>query len=494
MGHGDFPALINAAADAVVVADDQGRVVGWNPAAERIFGYSADETLGRSLTLLIPERYRAAHEEGLARVVATGEQRVIGTTVELAGIRQGGVEFPVELSLSTWVEDDRRYFGGIIRDISERARLVEELTASEQRMAAVLRSATDAIVCADEAGLITLWNNAAARILGYDEDEVVGRPLTTIIPERYHDAHNAGILRMSRGEEPRIIGGVVEVEALAKDGTEVPVELSLATWDQDGARFYSGIIRDISVRKLSEAQIEEANSDLAEKNEQLEALSGKLAKYLSRQVYDSIFAGRTDVRVESYRKMLTIFFSDIEGFTDLTDQLEAEALSELLNEYLSEMSAIALEYGGTIDKFIGDGIMIFFGDPESRGSAVDAVACAEMALAMRERVAALCASWVGRGVQKPLHVRMGINTGYCTVGNFGSEDRLDYTIVGGQVNAAARLEAAADSDQILISHQTWALIKDRLECQPVGEIKVKGIGHPLLTYEVIGTLAPELRD
>jgi class 3 adenylate cyclase len=278
----------------------------------------------------------------------------------------------------------------------------------------------------------------------------------------------------------------VEVFARTKDGTEIPVELSLATWTLGEDRYFSGILRDITVRKWAEEEIEAANSELAEKNQQLEALSGKLAKYLSRQVYDSIFEGRTEVRVESYRKMLTVFFSDIEGFTDLTDMMEAEALSELLNQYLSEMSAIAGRFGGTIDKFIGDGIMIFFGDPESRGPAEDAVACARMALAMTSRVASLCQEWSERGVQRPLRIRVGINTGYCTVGNFGSEERMDYTIVGGQVNAAARLESSAEAGQILISHQTWALIKDELECRSVGELKVKGIIRPLLTYEVLG--------
>jgi PAS domain S-box-containing protein len=487
MGAADFGALVESASDAVIVADDEGRIAGWNPAAERIFDYTADEIIGQSLTLLIPERFHNPHDEGLARVAAGGEPHVIGTTVELAGVRRGGVEFPLELSLSTWTEDGARFFGGIIRDTSERTHLLDELAASERRLSAVLRSATDAIVCADHAGLITLWNPAAAQMLGWAEDEVMGRPLTLMIPQRYHDPHNAGILRMSRGEEPRIIGQVVEVEAQARDGTEIPVELSLATWTHGDQHFYSGILRDVSVRKLAEAQIEAASSELAEKNQQLEALSAKLAKYLSRQVYDAIFAGRTEVRVESYRKLLTVFFSDIEGFTELTDRLEAEVLSDLLNEYLSEMSAIAVEYGGTIDKFIGDGIMIFFGDPESRGTAEDAVACAEMAQAMRRRIASLCSEWMGRGVPQPLHVRIGINTGYCTVGNFGSEERLDYTIVGGQVNAAARLEAAASSDQILISHQTWALIKDRITCHRVGETKVKGIAHPLLTYEVLDT-------
>jgi adenylate cyclase len=193
------------------------------------------------------------------------------------------------------------------------------------------------------------------------------------------------------------------------------------------------------------------------------------------------------VHVTSYRKKLTVFFSDIQGFTELTDSMEAEPLSQLLNEYLGAMATIASTYGGTIDKFIGDGIMIFFGDPESRGEREDAIACVEMAVAMRQRVRDFQQQWLDRGVSRPLHVRMGINSGYVTVGNFGSEDRLDYTIVGGQVNAASRLEAAAEPDEILISHETWALVNDHVQCEPVGEIRVKGLAYPIRTYRVIGS-------
>jgi class 3 adenylate cyclase len=190
---------------------------------------------------------------------------------------------------------------------------------------------------------------------------------------------------------------------------------------------------------------------------------------------------------------LTVFFSDIQGFTELTDSMEAERLSDLLNQYLSEMSTIAEEYGGTIDKFIGDGIMIFFGDPESRGEKEDALGCVKMGLAMRSRIHELREEWIDQGISDQLHVRIGINTGFCTVGNFGSEDRLDYTIVGGQVNATSRLETAAQPDQILISHATYALVKDEIYCQPVGEITVKGIAHPLKTYEAVSTREDYLR-
>jgi class 3 adenylate cyclase len=160
------------------------------------------------------------------------------------------------------------------------------------------------------------------------------------------------------------------------------------------------------------------------------------------------------------------------------------------------MAVIADGCGGTIDKFIGDGIMIFFGDPQTRGRRQDAIECVGMATRMKRRIRELNAEWADLIGPDPLQVRIGINTGFCTVGNFGSEDRLDYTIVGGAVNAASRLEEAAEPDQILVSHATYSLIKDEFYCRPIGDVNVKGISHQLRTYEVVGEfrdLGPDLR-
>ena len=217
----------------------------------------------------------------------------------------------------------------------------------------------------------------------------------------------------------------------------------------------------------------------------IEELTTKLSRYLSPQVYQSIFSGKQNVKIEAYRKKLTVFFSDIKGFTEITDRLEPEVLSSLLNSYLNEMSKIALKYGGTIDKFIGDAILIFFGDPESKGDKEDAKACVLMALEMRERMKYLRKLWEDQGISNPLDIRIGINTGYCNVGNFGSEDRLDYTIIGGEVNLASRLESSAEIGQILISHETYALIKKDIICEKKDEINVKGIAHKIQTYQVI---------
>ena len=221
----------------------------------------------------------------------------------------------------------------------------------------------------------------------------------------------------------------------------------------------------------------------AQKN--IEALASKLSKYLSPQVYESIFSGKKNAIIEASRKKLTVFFSDIKGFTEITDRLEPEVLSSLLNNYLNEMSKIALKYGGTIDKFVGDAILIFFGDPETKGEKEDAIACVSMALEMQKRMQFLRAQWENQGISTPLEIRIGINTGYCNVGNFGSENRLDYTIIGGEVNLASRLESNAQTGEILVSHETFAFIKEVITCEKKEEINVKGIAHKIQTYLVV---------
>ncbi|MCB1475737.1 MAG: PAS domain S-box protein [Rhodobiaceae bacterium] len=481
-------AILCTSADGIINADASGHITGWNAAAAHILGYSADDAIGQPLTLIVPPRFHDQHLAGFARVLSGGERHIIGKTVEVAAVAKDGMEVPVELSLATGEAAGERFFTAIMRDVSARHKLIDEIKGSEARLNAVLESANDGIITIDSSGLVRQWNGGAEHMFSRSRDEMIGKPLLEVIPERYRKLHEAGIERVTGGGERHAVGHTVELSALRRDGTEFPVELSLSTWQSGEGMFFSGIIRDITERKTAEEKLHHANTELAEKNEMLEGLSAKLAKYLSRQVYDSIFEGKTDVKVASYRKLLTVFFSDIQGFTELSDRLEPEPVSRLLNSYLSEMSDIALEHGGTVDKFIGDGIMIFFGDPETKGQKEDAVACARMALAMRERVRGLKEEWRAQLGQIDLHIRIGINTGYCTVGNFGSDNRMDYTIVGREVNTASRLESTASSDQIQISDDTYELVRDMFECRPVGELKVKGLAYPVRTYELAGPL------
>ena len=232
-------------------------------------------------------------------------------------------------------------------------------------------------------------------------------------------------------------------------------------------------------------ELKQREEELAEKSKALEQLSNQLAKYLSPQVYESIFRGKQEVKVNSSRKKLTVFFSDIADFTEAADKLEPEELTQLLNHYLTEMSQIALAHGATIDKYVGDAIMVFLGDPDSMGVKEDALACVRMAIAMRDKMQELQRHWRKSGIEKPLRCRMGIHTDYCTVGDFGSEDRLDYTIMGGGVNTASRLESVATPGEILISYETFSQVRDEIACEEQGAIQVKGIAYPVATYKVL---------
>jgi class 3 adenylate cyclase len=204
-------------------------------------------------------------------------------------------------------------------------------------------------------------------------------------------------------------------------------------------------------------------------------------------VYDSIFAGRQDVRIASKRRKLTICFTDLVGFTEMTDKMESEDLTQFLNHYLTEMSAIAAEFGATIDKYVGDGIVMFFGDPESRGVKEDARACVKMALAMQKRIAELALQWSESGIETCPRCRIGIHTGYCTVGNFGSESRMEYTMIGGAVNLASRLEHESLPGGVLISYETYMHVRDEIRCEERGRIQVKGIAYPVATYEAVAS-------
>ena len=253
---------------------------------------------------------------------------------------------------------------------------------------------------------------------------------------------------------------------------------------------------EFELRKEREKLLEDKLRDseiIAEKTRELENLANRLAKYLSPQIYNSIFTGNSENKDSFARKNLTIFFSDIEGFTAISDGMEPEKLAYLINSYLSEMSNIAIEFGGTIDKFIGDAILIFFGDPETEGDHKDATKCVEMAVRMRERVAELQKVWQEEGIAKPLRVRMGINTGFCTVGNFGSDHRLEYTVLGSPVNLAARLEAAAEPDTIYISDSTRLLIGDAADCTYVQEITPKGFLRPVPVYRLDNLKGGDMR-
>ncbi len=358
-----------------------------------------------------------------------------------------------------------------------------EIRAGRQRLAVAIESISEAFSLYDSEDRLVICNSKYRTILYPDGGAEISPGMTFESIIRQAAEHGnikdaAGRVeewvreRVARHHEPS--GPLVQQRS---DGRWILVS-ERKTEDGSTVAVYSDI-----------TELKQRENLLADKTKALEHLSSQLAKYLSPQVYDSIFAGKQEVKIASRRKELTVFFSDIAGFTETADRLESEDLTRLLNHYLTEMSKIAISYGATIDKYVGDAIVIFFGDPETRGVGEDALACVEMAIAMRTRMRQLQDVWRASGIEKPLQCRIGINTGFCTVGNFGSEERMDYTIIGGGVNLASRLEAATTPGEILISYETYAHVRDRIQCEERGQISVKGIAHPVSTYQVVDTYA-----
>lgn len=383
---------------------------------------------------------------------------------------------------------------GSTSDISERKaaeRALEdardESDRAQQRLHDAMESISEGLVLFDADDRIVICNSNYRQYFTDAVGEAVGR---LVVPgnsfwDIVRAAHRAGMF-------PDLIGADIDayiakrLERRRSGGARDAVEQHLCDgrWLQinehkTASGGIASVYTDITEMKRREAE-------LAEKTATLEGLSKQLARYLSPQVYSSIFTGAQSVEVAAQRKKLTIFFSDIADFTATADMLESEELTTLLNQYLTEMSAIALEHGATIDKFIGDAVLAFFGDPETKGTKEDALACVRMAIAMQRRIRELREDWRGRGLDQGFEMRIGIATGFCTVGNFGSKDRLDYTVIGNPVNLAARLQSRAELGGVLIGAETEALVRDEVKAEEQETLDLKGIPRPVRTYKVLG--------
>ncbi|MEA3358721.1 MAG: adenylate/guanylate cyclase domain-containing protein [Thermodesulfobacteriota bacterium] len=207
----------------------------------------------------------------------------------------------------------------------------------------------------------------------------------------------------------------------------------------------------------------------------------ELRRYLSPKITDRILLNDKDFSNVSRRKLMSILFVDIRGFSNLTDSVEPDEIILLLNNYLSEMTKLIYRYDGTLDKIIGDGLMVFFGDPVSIPD--HAQKAVLLAIDMQRKINKLKDEWLSYG--HVLSIGVGINTGYMTVGNIGSKFHKDYTVIGRQVNVASRLESMAKPGEILISERTYERVKNIADYKKMGPYRLRGISSPILIYSVV---------
>jgi adenylate cyclase len=344
---------------------------------------------------------------------------------------------------------------------------------------------------------------ARSRILVIEDSEDIRYLLDALLRERYEvmlaESGDAGLLLAASAQRPDIIlldvmmpdmDGYEVLQRLGRDPrtADIPVIFltALGSVEEEhrgldlGATDY--VTKPISPPVLlARLKLHLERSAYARR---LGDLARQLSRYLAPQVYQSLFEGSRQAEIRTQRKKLTVFFSDIKNFTASTAKWQPEEVTLLLNSYFSEMSAIAAEYGATLDKFIGDAIVIFFGDPQTLGVREDALQCVRMAIAMQKRMDALRLRWRGMGINKTFEIRIGINSGFCDVGNFGSELRMEYTIIGREVNLAARLEQAAEPGEILISSETHALVQGEIGADARDPVMAKGFSEPIPVYAV----------
>lgn len=347
--------ILDTAGDAIVSIDEDLRIVAFNRAAGDIFGYAPAMVLGQPLDLLLPLDQAAAHREHIrAFDREPGLTRVMGNDREVAGRRADGSLFPAEASISKVIEEGRTVYTAILRDVTARRRTEQEirrfnaeleqrvaertaeLRENQARLQAVTETATEAIISADSRGDIVYLNPSAQRIFGYSEQEAIGRPLTLLMPERFHAAHRQGMQRFLAGGEARVIGKIIELVGRRKDGVEFPLELSLASWETGNETFFTGMVRDITQRKLAEEAIQELNRGLEQHAAELTVVNKELEAFSYSVSHDL----RAPLRA-------------IDGFSQALLEDYQDKLDEVGRSHLQRVRAASQRMAALIDDMLG---------------------------------------------------------------------------------------------------------------------------------------------
>jgi PAS domain S-box-containing protein len=315
---------------------------------------------------------------------------------------------------------------GSLRDITDRKNVETDLRASETRVRVILDTAFDAIITIDETGRIVEFNNAATRTFGHARGDALGKKLAElIVPTIYRAAHEAGLKRYLETGKHSVLNRLVEVEALRADGSHIPVELSITEVPVAGGRLFTAVLRDISERKQFQSQLAVAERQRAQ-----------LTRHFSPNMVEELMQAGGRIGFARTQPM-AVLFSDLYDYTEMIAEMSGEQVIALLRDFHIIIEDAVFNHGGTLDKYIGDGVMATFGTPSTGPmDATNAIAATRQIL--RELV-----RWnrqrEARG-ERRIRIGVGLHFGQATLGDVGTEQRFELTVVGDTINIASRIE------------------------------------------------------
>jgi PAS domain S-box-containing protein len=316
-----FRGFLEAAPDAVVIVNDEGEIVIINTQTEKLFGYPRSALVGKPVEILVPERFRSRHPQHRVSYFANSRTRAMGSGLELAGLRADGSEFPVEISLSPLDTEEGTLVSAAIRDITERKR-------AEDKFRGLLESAPDAMVIVGKDGRIALVNAQTEKLFGCTRQELLNRPVETLIPERFRPKHPKHRTNYFLDPNTRAMGSGLELHATRADGTEFPVEISLAPLETEDGVLVSAAIRDITDRKRMEEirrrsqELEEATrrTELEDQNRRIQEANRLKSEFVANMSHE-----------------LRTPLNSVIGFADLMMSGKVGSMSEPHKEYLGDI-------------------------------------------------------------------------------------------------------------------------------------------------------------
>jgi PAS domain S-box-containing protein len=457
-----FARAVEQSANAIVITDLKGKIEYVNPAFCLETGYASDEVIGQNPSLLNSGKQSQAFYQQLWATIQNGNT----WKGELINKSKNGEFYWCYETISPIKDkdDNTTHYLAIEEDITERKQIEEQL----RKFSRTVEQSANAIVITDINGNIEFVNPAFSRKTGYSQAEVMGKNPRILNsghhpPEFYHTLWTA--LKKGQVWQGEILNKGKEGELFWELVTISPIKDKIKT-----ITHYVAIKEDITERKRV--------------NELIRQLFGR---YLSDEIVTTLLETESGLSLGGERREITILTSDIRGFTAQSEKLLPEQVIKIINHYFAVMIDVISQYQGTINEFMGDGILVLFGAPILREDDPErAVACAiAMQLAMQQ---------VNEQIQAwgfaPLEMGIGLNTGEVVVGNIGSEKRTKYGVLGNEVNLAYRIESYSTGGQILISEATLKKVSHQIKIQSEKTVKPKGVTQPINIYEVEGIAGP----